>query len=345
LLADNHFSVDLPHWGRAASITLGSISNTVFRWWEGMRYGRKIRAAKYSPPLFVLGIWRSGTTHLHNLLAVDDRFAYPNFYQVMYPHTFLCTEKRPAKLVGMFLPRTRPDDNVKMGIEEPQEDEFALRCLTLRSFLLTLAFPRQAERYDRYLTFRGVSEDEIAAWKSALKWFVQKVSLKHGRPLVLKSPGHTCRIGMLLDVFPDAKFVHIHRNPYAVFQSAQHTVKKVLPWWAMQRSTLLEDLDERTIRQFKEVYDVFFEEKGLIQKDHFHELSFEELEADPIGRVRRIYEALALPDFQEVAPALQRYVESLTGYQKNKFREIPTELRMRIAREWARCFQEWGYAT
>jgi hypothetical protein len=345
VLRENHFSVQVPYWGRAAVITLGSFSNTMLRWWELLRFARKIGQAKYSPPLFILGIWRSGTTHLHNLLAVDHRFAYPNFYQVMFPHTFLSTERTNAKLVGFFLPKTRPHDNVRLGIEEPQEDEFALCCLTRLSFLMTLAFPRRAQHYDRYLTFRGVSEVEIAEWKAALKGFVQKLSFKYRRPLVLKSPGHTGRIKMLLDVFPDAKFVHIHRNPYTVFQSAQHTVKKVLPWWAMQQSTILEDLDARTIRQFKEVYDVFFEEKGLIPQDRFHEVRFESLEADPMGQVRRIYEALALPDFQDVEPALRRYVESLTGYKKNRFQEIPAELRTRIAREWQRCFEEWGYPT
>jgi hypothetical protein len=150
---------------------------------------------------------------------------------------------------------------------------------------------------------------------------------------------------MLLDVFPDAKFVHIHRNPYEVFQSSRHTVEKVAPWWAMQRSTLLDDLDERTIRQFKEVYEVFFEQRHLIPKGRFHEVKFEDLEADPIGRMREIYQALALPEFEVAEPALRRYVESLAGYKKNTFPELPAELRARIAREWRRCFEEWGYAV
>ncbi len=313
-------------------------------WVESLLFGRRISEAQSSPPLFILGIWRSGTTHLHNLLAKDDRFAYPNFYQVMFPYSFLSTEPRTGKLVGFFLPKTRPHDNVRLGINEPQEDEFALCCLTRLSFLMTLVFPRRAEHYDRYLTFRGVAQKEIAEWKAALKWFVQKLSFKYGgRPLVLKSPGHTCRIKMLLDVFPDAKFVHIHRDPYGVFQSAQHAVKRVLPWWAMQRSTLLDDLDDRTIRQFKEVYEVFFEEKSLIPKGRFHEVRFENLEADPIGQVRGIYEALSLPDFQVVEPVLKRYVESLSSYQKNIFPEMPSQLRARIAREWRHCFEEWGY--
>jgi hypothetical protein len=59
--------------------------------------------------------------------------------------------------------------------------------------------------------------------------------------------------------------------------------------------------------------------------------------------VRGIYEALALPDFQQVQPALWRYVESLSGYKKNTLPELPPDLRERIAGEWRRCFEEWGY--
>jgi hypothetical protein len=42
---------------------------------------------------------------------------------------------------------------------------------------------------------------------------------------------------------------------------------------------------------------------------------------------------------------VERYVESLAGYQKNTFGKIPAELRKRVAREWGRCFEEWGYPT
>ena len=78
--------------------------------------------------------------------------------------------------------------------------------------------PRQAKRYDKYLTFREASLDEIARWQSALKWFVQKLAYSKGnRPLVLKSPAHTGRVRLLLEAFPEARFIHIHRNPYDVF--------------------------------------------------------------------------------------------------------------------------------
>ena len=82
MLWDNGFAVDPPYWGRAAAITVSSITNSVFAAWEDLRYRQRIKATKIEPPLFILGIWRSGTTHLHNLLAQDGRFAYPNTYQV-----------------------------------------------------------------------------------------------------------------------------------------------------------------------------------------------------------------------------------------------------------------------
>ena len=182
----------------------------------------------------------------------------------------------------------------------------------------------------------------MAECKSALVWFVRKLSFKYGRPLVLKSPGHTCRIRLLLDLFPEAKFVHIHRNPYDVFRSTQHMVRTVTPWWALQRPNY-SDMEGRTLRQYREVYDAFFEERGLIPKGHFYEIGFEALEADPIGQVRGIYEALALPDFRQVEPALRRYVASLSGYQKNTLPGLPPDLRERIAGEWRRCFDEWNY--
>ena len=89
ILHDNRWSIDPPYWLRAGAVTWGALQNTVFRWWERLRHERAIQATKPLAPLFILGIWRSGTTHLHNLLACDKRFAFPNQYQVLYPQTFL----------------------------------------------------------------------------------------------------------------------------------------------------------------------------------------------------------------------------------------------------------------
>ena len=89
--------------------------------------------------------------------------------------------------------------------------------------------------------------------------------------------------------------------------------------------------------------DAFFEEKGLIGKDRFHEVRFEDLEQDPIGQMREVYRSLGLPNFGEVEPALRLYLGTLSGYRKNEHAELSTATRERIARECHRCFEEWRY--
>jgi len=158
----------------------------------------------------------------------------------------------------------------------------------------------------------------------------------------LKSPPHTARIRLLLDVFPEARFVHIHRNPYAVFQSARHSAQKLVPYCTLQRPTL--DLEEeRTIRQYREVYDAFFEEVSLIRQDRFHEVVFEDFERDPVGEMRRVYEAIGLPDFGVAESSMRSYVDSLSEYEKNTYPPLEPQMRERIAREWRRSFEAWGY--
>jgi hypothetical protein len=344
LLRENGFAVDLPYLWRAVVITLGSFGNSLGRHYEEVAYGRVVATTEIGPPIFVLGIWRSGTTHLQNLLAVDSRFATPHWYQVTYPHTFLFTEAVNSRWGGFFVPKRRLQDNMRHGFDFPAEEEMALCVSTPLSPWLSWVFPRRSDHYDRYVTLRGIPDTEVAEWKAALSGFVRKLAFKYHKPLVLKSPEHTARIRLLLDVFSEARFVHIHRNPYAVFQSARHSAQKLVPYCTLQRPRL--DLEEeRTIRLYREVYDAFFEEVRLIRQNRFHEVVFEDLERDPVGEMRRVYEALELPDFSVVEPATQSYVASLSGYEKNTYPPLEPLMRERIAREWRRCFEAWGYPT
>lgn len=342
LLRDNGYDVDSAYRLRAACTTLSSIINSGYGWVEDKVYGAKVSETKVERPLFILGHWRTGTTHLHNLLALDDRLAYPNTYQVSYPNTFLCTEAISSRLGAIFLPPTRPMDNVRVGFAAANEDEFAICNMTACSPYMGLVFSRRRDEYDGFLTFRGVDEDIVARWKSAMMLFLRKLTWKYRRPLVLKSPPDTCRIRLLLEMFPDARFVHIHRNPYHVFESTRHWLKTAAPWWTLQRPEH-SGLEERILRTYREMYEVFFDERPLIPPERFYEIGFEELEANPIAALRKLYEALALPDFGHVEPALRRYVQLLSGYKKNVLPELSAGLRQRIGTEWRRCFEKWGY--
>jgi hypothetical protein len=341
LLRKHRFAVAPAYWPRAAFMAGMGALNSVVGGYENRVYGREVADTQIKPPLFILGHWRSGTTHLHNLLAVDAQFACPNIYQVLNPHTFLTTERYSDLL--FVSPSTRMMDNMALNARVPFEDEFAT-CGSLHSPFLTWVFPKDRGEYNKYLTFRDVPEREVAEWAAALRLFYRKLTWKYDRPLLLKSPPHTARIKLLLAMFPDARFVHIYRDPYAVFRSTQRQTRVSLRTMGLQH---LDEkyIDEMVIRRFTIMYDAFFEERSSIPEGRLHELSFEDLEKDPVGQVKRIYDSLDVPGFDAMRPSLQRYVDSNATYRKNAYSDLAPSLRQEVGRAWRRNFEVWGYAA
>lgn len=342
LLRENRFSIGLAYLPRAAFVSFAATINSMFRWYEEFRYAAKWKEVAIQSPLFVLGHWRSGTTHLHYLLGLDDRFAFPALYQVHYPHTFLTTEQHFSGPTAFLLPRHRPYDNVRLALNVPDEDEFAMCVSGFMSPYLAGVFPQRADYYDQFLTFRNAPSRAVDQWRSSLLTFFQKLTLKYGKPLIVKSPTHTGRIKLLLEMFPDAKFVHIHREPYTVFQSTVHTHATGLPFGRLQDTSGV-DWTTRIIRQYQEVNDAYFEERELIPEGRLHEMSFEDLEQDPVSEMRKLYASLGLPEFEHVEPPLREYLDPLSSYRKNEFPELAPDVRRLVASEWGRTFEEWGY--
>jgi hypothetical protein len=326
------------------AVSAYSLANSLIGRLERWRCGAKLRNLVVPPPLFVLGHWRQGTTHLHNLLTQDARFAYATTYEACFPHTFLTMEGLSTRFFGFLLPKQRPMDAMEWSLSSPQEDEFALALLSRCSPCLAWAFPRERQRYARHLTFEQASAEELARWQAAFDGYVRKLTFRHGRPLVLKSPPHTARIRLLLALFPEAKFVHIRRDPFTVFLSTRRAILANLRLHRLQ-SDPWPDLDDSILAQYREMYDAYFAQRALVPADRLIEVSFEDLEREPLAVVRQVYQALCLPDFASVEPALQTYVASLGHYRKNVYPPLDPALRRRIAETWRPCFEEWGYAT
>jgi hypothetical protein len=347
ILRDNRFSIDFPFWPRAVLAALGAVPNSLVGFLENRLYHRAVEQTPIEPPLFILGAWRSGTTHLHNLFAKDDRFAFPNQYQVTYPNTFLLTESSSAWLIAKCMPHQRPQDAMTFGIKEPQEEDFAMCVLTGQASMMTMAFPRNIPFYVRFMTMADLTSAELRRWKEYYVHFLKKVTYKHRRPLVLKSPANTARIGLLLELFPDARFVNIHRNPYDVFCSTTHTWRTAGRWWQLQRTNYDDDdgINTQLLQQTKILYDGYFNQRSLIPPGRLYDMAFEDLERDPINQVRKVYEALQLPNFEYVDQPLTDYVRTLKGYRKNTFAELPPDWRRQVHIELWQCFDEWGYAA
>lgn len=345
LLAENRFYVSPFYWHRAIIVTLASIANSGFAIIEKLRFGKVIKQAKLpEAPVFVLGHWRSGTTFLHELLAQDTaQFQYANTYRVVNPLTFLTTESVFTKALAGMVPPKRPMDNMDLKFSSPQEDEIAPLLMTRKSLYLGMSFPHNTEKYDKFLSFKDVSRSDVEKWKTAFVYFCKKLMLNDNRTLLLKSPAHTARIRTILEIFPDARFVHIHRDPYKVFQSQRHFFDTA-GWFTYLQRPIIEAIDEGILKRHEAMYDAYFSDLPLIPKDRICELSFNDLEANPVGEIKNIYKSLSLEGYEEFAPKLERYVDTLKGYKKNDFGGLGDADKKMVAQHWKRSFETWGYS-
>lgn len=335
------------HWTRLpklASITALATLNSISSALESLVFGRRIARQKIEhPPIFILGHWRSGTTLLHNLMSLDPKLTYPNLYQVMNAGSFLLTEKVVTRLTGWLLPKTRPMDNIPAGWEMPQEDEIALLLTTLISPYLMVAHQGNRSVWEPSLELTQLPPEVLQRWKTAFLHFLKKLTIRANRPIVLKSPTHTYRIPMLLKMFPDAKFVYIYRDPYAVYSSFMHLRRSLFRENGLGR--LVNDGNEAEALQiYTECIDRYEQTKNLIPPNHLHEIRFEELEADPLGQMKLLYQRLGLTSWNDVEPAIVAELPVLANYQKNPYVMDRTLMR-RIYERWKPYFGLYGYPS
>jgi hypothetical protein len=344
LLAHNRFAVSPSRLPLSAWITGTSTLNTFAAAFDRLVMSHRVRRAQVKePPLLVLGHWRSGTTLLHELLMLDRRHVCPNTYQCFDPTHFLWTEWFVPPLIRWMLPATRPMDDVQAGWDRPQEDEFALCNLGVPSPYLAWAFPNHGPVADEYLDLRTLSVAEREAWKRAWREFVQRIALVRPGRIVLKSPTHTARVRTILEVFPDARFVHIVRDPLVLFPST------VRLWRSLSEVQGLQVLSQRAawierhvLDTFVRMYQCFEQDRERIPAGRLFDVRYEELVADPVGQMRRIYRELGLGDFGEVEPALMRHAMKSRSYRTNQYR-LPPEVADKVRGRWAPYFQRYGY--
>ena len=103
------------------------------------------------------------------------------------------------------------------------------------------------------------------------------------------------------------------------------------------------DGDDPILGVYTEMYDAYFEQRGLIPGGRLCEVGYEDLVREPLAVVSSIYQSLGLAGFDELRPRLEDYLASIAGFRRNRHNNLPEPLRRRIAHEWGRSFDEWGY--
>jgi hypothetical protein len=247
-----------------------------------------------------------------------------------------------------MLPAQRPMDAMSAGWDRPQEDEFALVNLGVPSPYLVWAFPNHGPVADEYLDLRSLSLAEREAWKRTWREFVQRLALRAtragaSRRIVLKSPTHTARVRTILEVFPDAKFIHIVRDPLVLFPSTVRLWKSLSEVQGFQHPR--EDarwIEDHVLNTFVRMYECFEQDRELVPAGRLVDVRYEDLVADPVGQMREIYRRLELGDFAVVEGAIAEYALMTRDYKTNKY-DLPPEVADRVRGRWAPYFQRYGY--
>ena len=344
LMAAGDFDITFNCLPRILGVTAITPLNTLAHAITEGVYGRRIAATEVEPPVFILGHWRTGTTLLHELLSGDRRFGYPTTFQCMFPSSFLVAER----LVGrgkLFLPKTRPSDNMRFTFDSPQEEEFALANLGLGTIYRSLAFPMLAERNLRYIDLEGLTAEERREWEEGFTWFMKRLQFAHaGKRLIMKSPLHTSRIATLMRLYPDARFVHMSRNPYEVFPSTVRTWKAMCSGQGLRNPLPADDgwLRSNVFDYFDRLYAAYDRDRSLIPEGRLVEIRYEDLVADKKGVVRDLYRRLELGPFGPAEPALDAYLADRRDYRRN-VHELAADERAQIRRRWSWYFERYGY--
>jgi len=299
-----------------------------------------------TPPVFIIGHWRSGTTHLHNLMCRDPQFGYMKFAETAMPLNMLGLIARAVtRLIDRALPEDRGFDKVRLTLEEPQEEEMGLGNLNPVGYYNIYYFPHEAERHrDRSLFFEGLTEKERATFRKNYEFLVKKVSyVKNGKQLLFKNPPSTCRIPMILEMFPNAKFVHIVRNPWEVYSSTCSHFARVFNAFAWQS---FQDFDIRgyTLDTYGKLMSGYLADRDKLDlpANQLVETTYEAIASDPLGELGNIYDALGISAKDEGLQHIDEYLGTLEGYRTNAHSITSAEAKD-VKERWKFAFDAWGY--
>ena len=287
--------------------------------------------APHHPPVFIVGHPRSGTTHLHNLMAASGAFVTVPPVRATLPWEARTLSPLIRPFVDPYLPRTRLIDGVAMSPDAPTEDEVGLANMTGLSYFHALYFPSAFEADYRAGLTLDADEAALAARARAMRRYVAAMSRPRA-PLLLKNPAYTAQVAALPRLFPGARVVHIRREPRAVFASTRRTLRATLRELALQDWSGA-DLDETILRTYPAVMAALDAQAADLPPGTFAEVAFEALAADPLPELERLWRDLALPDPGAMPARVRAYLDTIAGYRPA--RDTLSEAdRVRLDRRW-----------
>ena len=280
---------DLTFFGRLTlrQFIIGKLCNRL-RIIEALKRFAEIRSQKIQRPIFVTGWYRCGTTYLHNLLATHPQSRAALYWELMHPCPGIDPRMiKPQKLIR----RTRLANlihdylapNFKrahaMPAEKPEE---CLHLFENAGMGTTGFFITEAKSFAGWLLNRDL--------RPAYQFYLQQLKLlnwlRPGNRWILKWPYHLWHLDALLEVFPDAFVIQIHRDPLEAIPS-------VCSLSALAREPFCNQIDRIALGQFWMAYCAEGLSRALAARERnggtrILDIHYSELVVNPSAVIRRI---------------------------------------------------------
>lgn len=248
------------------------------------------------------------------------------------------------KTMGWLMPNKRPTDNMELAPDLPQEEEFALSNMMPYSFYDFWFFPQKWQEYcDKYLTFENITKEELQVFKET---FVKLMKISRycttgGDVYLSKNPPHTGRVKALVEMFPNAKFIYLMRNPYTVFESTRSFFTNTIKPLELQHISD-EEMEKNILLTYTKLYRAYEEQKKYVPEGNLFEVKFEDFEADAFGTTKLAYEKLGIREFDCAEAAIRQYTDRKKGYKKNKYEYKPRTIQL-VNENWGYALKDWDY--
>ena len=320
---------------RLVIILGGSLLAAPLRLLEVPLYNRHIQRTRLEQdPLFILGHWRSGTTFLHNLLWHDPQWGYVSTFQTFFPEAAILGHKLLRPVMQLTLPAQRPMDAVELHADMPQEEEFALAHMSDLSYYTAFFYlPKQMRWYCEHQLGEDRNEADAQKWAELYDFLLRKFTfIQGGKPLVLKNPPNTARVDRLLALYPQAKFIYLHRNPYEIYFSTLRMLEKVIELLGVQRISR-EELSQTVLKLYPILITRFFAGLPNIPRENFISLEYEQLKENPLQVAEVLYDSLKLPGFEAARPKLKEFLASQKSYRPARY-DVDDKTKRMIDAAW-----------